>query len=268
MQLDSAWAFRGPRAVLAILACCLSAQQPVLGPAPTELSPEDLNLLSSRPTAATGKLSSKPASLQGANERKLSSKPKALAHEESQVDQFLNWLSDGGATVGAVTLSQRGSVSRLGVLATAAHQPGDFVARIPLSLLINIEHVLTDDVLGPKLDEEGGRAGIVHAWLGDVDALAVFLVRERNKGLVDSRFGPWLKLLPEAVSNPLTYSDGFAAELQASPLASRIRATKIRLTDTHRQLLALRGFRGRPPKGAFKRYLREDHVWGVSMVMR
>ena len=55
--------------------------------------------------------------------------------------------------------------------------------------------MLVDEQLGPLLDEHGGAGGRVHSWLGDTDALAVFLCHERRKG-EGSRWAPWLSLLP------------------------------------------------------------------------
>jgi hypothetical protein len=242
--------------VMALLLYTASAQCPRAGSAAK---------LTSNPTAP---VQSRPSSLHG---RKLSSKPRALAADESQVGAFMRWLEEGGATLApGLTVTRRGTVAGLGVVAggeaaggtakTGLGLPkGSLVARIPLSLLINIEHVLTDDVLGPLLNEDGGGGGggaRVHEWLGDVDALAVFLVRERDKAAAArSRFGPWLALLPSEVSSPLTWSGhgdgansgagGFITELQASPLVGLIEAARARLTRTHGALLALRGFRGR-----------------------
>jgi hypothetical protein len=209
---------------------------------------------------AAAKLTSMPAP-KGTAERKLSSKPKSLVQDDNYVGQFFSWFHAHGGKAEPVTISRRGSVAGLGVHATRAIAAGELVASIPLSTVINIEHVLTDVTLGPLLDEDGGRAELVHSWLSDTDALAVLLVREKRKGLVDSEWGPWLRLLPEEANIVLALDDGFIAELQDSPLAATFRDAKRRLTETHGALLQLKGFRGRPPTGAFKRYLREDHLW-------
>lgn len=216
--------------------------------------------------AGTGRLSSKP---------KLSSKPRQLVQEETETHNFTRWIEQAGGSIGAIRVGRlpRGNRAGRGVLATRAIAQGEVVARVPLSLLINIEHVLVDPVLGPLLDENGGAAGIVHAWLGDVDALAVFLCHERRKHGHDGRelshWEPWISLLPPLDQNAsvLTYAEDLLTELQASPVLTTVRDGRRRLTEVHGRLLKLKGFRGRPPRGAFRKYLREEHAWGLLMVM-
>jgi hypothetical protein len=130
-----------------------------------------------------------------------------------------------------------------------------------------------DPVLGPLLDENGGEAGIVHSWLGDTDAIAVFLCHEKRmhgrEGRTLSKWEPWISLLPPMDLNAsvLTYAEDLLSELQASPILATVREARRRLTETHGRLLKIKGFRGRPPRGAFRKYLREEHVWGLLMVM-
>ena len=96
----------------------------------------------------------------------------------------------------------------------------------------------------------------------------MFLCHERRKG-EGSRWAPWLSLLPPLDTNAsvLTYPESQLTELQASPLLTTIRDARRRLTETHGRLLKLKGFRGRPPHGVFKKYLREEHVWGLLSVV-
>ena len=208
----------------------------------------------------SAKLSSRP---------KLSSTPTALREEQDESRRLARWLEEAGGSAGDIRV---GRVARQragrGVVATSALPARALVSRTPLSLLINIEHVLVDEQLGPLLDEHGGAGGRVHAWLGDTDALAVFLCHERRKG-EGSRWAPWLSLLPPLDTNAsvLTYPESQLTELQASPLLTTIRDARRRLTETHGRLLKLKGFRGRPPHGVFKKYLREEHVWGLLSVV-
>lgn len=180
---------------------------------------------------------------------KLTSKPRERVEEETETHNFTAWVEQSGGSMGAIRIGRaypqpagcragaacstqargcpltpaaclaarhsrllaglQGSRAARGVLATRAIPKGEVVSRVPLSLLINIEHVLVrsrrapsyalaatavaiaagceqtadcagwllapqvDPVLGPLLDENRGEAGIVHAWLGDTDALAV-----------------------------------------------------------------------------------------------
>jgi hypothetical protein len=195
--------------------------------------------------------------------------------EDTETHNFTKWIAEAGGSMEAIRIGRLPSGNRAGrgVLATRAIAEGEVVARVPLSLLINIEHVLVDPVLGPLLDENGGAAGIVHAWLGDVDALAVFLCHERRKhgreGRALSHWHPWISLLPPLDQNAsvLTYAEDLLTELQASPLLTVLRDGRRRLTEVHGRLLKLKGFRGRPPRGAFRKYLREEHAWGLLLVM-
>ena len=225
-----------------------------------------LSVPRSRSLSSAGKLSSTP---------KLTSKPRQRAQEDTETYNFTKWIAEAGGSMEPIRIGRLPSGNRAGrgVLATRAIAEGEVVARVPLSLLINIEHVLVDPVLGPLLDENGGAAGIVHAWLGDVDALAVFLCHERRKhgreGRELSRWHPWISLLPPLDQNAsvLTYAEDLLTELQASPLLTVLRDGRRRLTEVHGRLLKLKGFRGRPPRGAFRKYLREEHAWGLLLVM-
>lgn len=228
-------------------------------------------LLSSAVAArgARGRLHSRPRPVlsRRAAQRLASERPSAAFEEDREADsRFLTWLTASGGMVGTVQLARRGAVSGRGVVATRDMVVGELVARIPLSQLINIEHVLVHPNLGPLLDEAGGDAGIVHEWLSDSDALAVLLAYERSLGEM-SQWAPWLSLLAMPANNVLTYPEEFLQELQASPLVDILRRAKRRLTETHGYLLRLPGFHGRPPAGVITRYTLEDHIWGVSTVL-
>ena len=100
-----------------------------------------------------------------------------------------------------------------------------------------------------------------------------FLCHEKRKhgreGRALSKWEPWISLLPPLDQNAsvLTYPEDLLNELQASPVLATVREGRRRLTETHGRLLKIKGFRGRPPRGAFRKYLREEHVWGLLMIM-
>jgi hypothetical protein len=75
-------------------------------------------------------------------------------------------------------------------------------SRIPLGMLINIEHALVSDI-GPDIEE-----------LSDTNAIAVFMAYERSKP--DSKWGPYLRALPTTFTTPLWWNKEQLEELQAS----------------------------------------------------
>eukprot|EP00118_Oscarella_pearsei_P020390 m.220822 g.220822 ORF g.220822 m.220822 type:complete len:452 (+) comp39949_c0_seq21:69-1424(+) len=119
---------------------------------------------------------------------------------------FKRWLRKGGGYLSeSVSIEDCGEMG-LGIKAKEALEPGHVVTRVPLSLLINIEHAATSLEFSPILDKL--------SYLSDINAMAAFLAFERNSR--KSKWQPYIDLLPEKFTTTLFATEEELEELEGS----------------------------------------------------
>eukprot|EP00897_Mesotaenium_endlicherianum_P010636 jgi/Mesen1/9600/ME000657S08867 len=127
---------------------------------------------------------------------------------EKKLAIFWDWLKEGGVNA-AETAVRPGIVPEgLGLLARRHIAVGDEVAVIPNSLCISLETVRGSPI--------GKVVGDDKPWV----ALALFILLE--KADENSKWKPYLDILPEKLDSPLFWSDEELAELQGSQLLGQV----------------------------------------------
>jgi hypothetical protein len=133
------------------------------------------------------------------------------ASDSPAVTTFTSWCADVGIGLNHVEWHDEASATALTnrqTVATAPISKGDPVISIPLSAVLNVEHALSDPVVGAIWDTKEG------AELSELDILAAFLVYELYKPS-DSRWQQYLDFLPRTYpSNPLYYTEEELVQLK------------------------------------------------------
>ncbi|KJE93621.1 hypothetical protein CAOG_04380 [Capsaspora owczarzaki ATCC 30864] len=139
-----------------------------------------------------------------------------LGRKQSELPAFREFLARGGAEMHGVDIQEhvdadgRPGVAGRGVFALRDLAAGETVLRVPLSLLLNVEHASASP-LGGILDD---------FRLSDAEAMAFWLIYELTRPERASPWLPYLESLPASIKQLTMFYDPFEMKrLQASPVA-------------------------------------------------
>ncbi|GAQ87091.1 hypothetical protein KFL_003310030 [Klebsormidium nitens] len=131
------------------------------------------------------------------------------AYTERKVAEFWKWLEKNGVVEQGKTPFRIAEVPEgLGLIATAQINERDELFAIPESLLLSVSAAQASPVRKHLAD--------LPAWI----ALALFLLHEKAKP--ESRWRPYLDLLPEELDSPFFWEDDDLKELEGTQLLGNV----------------------------------------------
>ena len=135
--------------------------------------------------------------------------------------RFEKWLTENGAVLHGVALRDLGTYSR-GVIATQDIANGDEIMRIPLYLVVNIEHAMIHPTVGPVLERQ--------VWINDLFAMTIFLYHvyfrnatQRHRESDSKVWGPYFSWLPAKETSPLAAWQGWQEKTRGTSLGWEMR---------------------------------------------
>ena len=124
-----------------------------------------------------------------------------LAHNwpalNDEHNKFMHWLSAGGIDIESMMLRISTFDGLRGLQATRDIKQGDVMLRIPNSMLLTYQTVLTSDL---KDVFSPGKL------MPQKDLLALFLLHEKGKG-EKSKWAPYISMIPDEINSLLSFTD-------------------------------------------------------------
>ena len=153
--------------------------------------------------------------------------------QDESTKAFLTWFKDMGGKAKEVTVGISKDMGR-GVFATNTLKQDDMVLSVPLSMCMCRDTALHDKSKRVR--------NAYRSLRNDEDLVALFILRELAKGS-DSRFEPYLAVLPKRVPLTMFFSDAELKALQnprrTSEAKRRARQLKNRFKQLGKQVKAL-----------------------------
>ena len=176
--------------------------------------------------------------------------------QDESTKSFLSWFKDMGALAQGVTVGESADMGR-GIFATKSVVQDDLVLSVPLTMCMCRKTALQDKSKRVRK--------AYNALRDDEDLVALFILREKAKGS-NSRFEPYLSVLPKRVPLTMFFSDSELKALQSpkrvSEAKKRERQLKKRFKNVQPQLGAL--FKDIPEDKKLNKF--EHYAWAVAIV--
>eukprot|EP00945_MAST-04E_sp_MAST-4E-sp1_P002179 g2179.t1 len=176
--------------------------------------------------------------------------------QDESTKAFLTWFKDMGGKAKEVTVGISKDMGR-GVFATNTLKQDDMVLSVPLSMCMCRDTALHDKSKRVR--------NAYRSLRNDEDLVALFILRELAKGS-DSRFEPYLAVLPKRVPLTMFFSDAELKALQnprrTSEAKRRARQLKNRFKQLGKQVKAL--FKDIPENRRLDKY--KNYAWAIAVV--